>query len=324
VACKVLITRSFTEIAMHPGRILGIIMGLVILVAVFLLPISGPDTLFGVVGPTLGNLGALQSTSVQLMVFSYLVIISFILLVIAGVVGFFPLGAGVLGIIGMAMLTVGPFIAGVDVAWNVAFYVLWIASIICLAASFWHRRGTQAQAAQSQVVNVNVPPPPPPAPAPQPPSSSQRSTIIVSPNISVKTGTTEEISKFPEPTPVEKAPEEKLPAPEPMPAAVAVAVEEVAEEKPPVEPAEPTEVEEEEELEKPETYTPEEAMEMYKMLKDRAESQANEKAKDALNKLKFKDVTGKAWKIDGQTNNWTYYDGKRWRKGTPPPVLETE
>jgi hypothetical protein len=307
---------------MHPGRILGIIMGLVILVAVFLLPIWGTDTLYGLVGPALGSLGALQSYPVATIVFTYLWIISFILLVIAGVVGFFPLGAGVLGIIGMAMLTVSPFLAGVDVAWNVAFYVLWIASIICLIASFWHRRGTQAaQAPQSQVVNVNVPPPPPPAPAVQPSSSSQRSTIIVSPNISVKTGTTEEISKFPEPTPAEKAPEEMLPAPAPAPAAtVPTQVEEVAEETPP---AAPTEVEEEG-PEEPASYTPEEAMEMYKMLKDRAESQANENAKDALNKLKFKDVSGKAWKIDGQTNNWTYYDGKRWRKGTPPPVLETE
>lgn len=285
---------------MHPGRILGIVMGLVILASVFVLPIfASQDTLYGVVGPLLGAFGDIQYLPYELMVFDYLLVISFILLVIAGAVGFFPLATGVLGIVAMAMLSIAPSLLSLDVSWSVAFYVLWITSIIALGASFWHRRATQAP---SQVVNVNVQQPPPTTPPPPPPPatqpSAQRSTIIVSPTISVKTGTTEEKSPAPASTQAEKVTDEKSPA------------------------STPTEVEKE--LGTPASYTPEEAMEMFMMLKERAESQPDEKAKEAMSKLQFKDVSGKAWKIDSQTNNWVFYDGKKWKKATPPPVLETK
>lgn len=84
---------------MHPGRILGIVVGLAMLGVIFSLPITMAGyTLYGIVGQLLGNMGALQSLPYQQMVWGYGLVVSFILLAIAGVVGFFPLGTGVLGV----------------------------------------------------------------------------------------------------------------------------------------------------------------------------------------------------------------------------------
>ncbi len=46
----------------HPGRILEIVMGLVILATIFLIPF-GSKTLYGTVGPLLGNIGGFQASA---------------------------------------------------------------------------------------------------------------------------------------------------------------------------------------------------------------------------------------------------------------------
>jgi hypothetical protein len=134
---------------MHPGRYLGIVMGLVILAGVFALPFGsapGAGTLYGVAAPVLGDLGGLQASgNAQLVTFGYLLVISFILLVVAGVVGIFPLGTGVLGVVGMALLSVAPGMiypnaGSILPSGGAGFYLLWAASVIALGASFWHRR----------------------------------------------------------------------------------------------------------------------------------------------------------------------------------------
>jgi len=65
----------------HPGRILGIVMGIVILAAIFLLPFnSGPGslTLFGRVSPTLGDIAGIQSLpDPNLIAFTYILIVAF-------------------------------------------------------------------------------------------------------------------------------------------------------------------------------------------------------------------------------------------------------
>jgi len=53
---------------MNPGRILGVIAGIIILVAVFALPFWGATespTLYGSVGPLLEDLGAIQQSGDQ-------------------------------------------------------------------------------------------------------------------------------------------------------------------------------------------------------------------------------------------------------------------
>ena len=85
----------------HPGRMLGIVLGLVILVTIFLLPFGTTNTnsLYGTAGPLMSNLGAAQASGTATATFDYILVIAFVLLVIAGLVGIFPLGTGVLGVV---------------------------------------------------------------------------------------------------------------------------------------------------------------------------------------------------------------------------------
>lgn len=151
---------------MNPGRILGIVAGIIILVAAFTLPFGQMDgaTFFGIVSPLFGNLGVIQQSGDQALIgITYVYIVSLILLVIAGVVGFFPLGSGVIGIIAMAILTVAPIVIFPGTSfvlsdYGIGYFVAWAASIVALAASFWKARLDKATVA----VTVNAPPPPPP------------------------------------------------------------------------------------------------------------------------------------------------------------------
>ncbi len=131
----------------HPGRILGVVMGLVILASIFMLPFINepPTTLYAIARPLLENIGLIPSMGDQTTVaYAYIIVISFILLVVAGVVGVFPLGTGVLGIIGMGFITLAPFFLTpfgiLQPVWGLGFYAIWFASIISLGASFWHGR----------------------------------------------------------------------------------------------------------------------------------------------------------------------------------------
>jgi hypothetical protein len=142
---------------LHPGRILGIILGLIILVTIFLVPFGSADTstLYGKVGPWISNLGTIQSsyTSADLT-YAYIFIAAFILLVIAGLVGLFPLGTGVLGVVGMAIITVAPYVVYPNGPTHLdpgaGFYVIWVASIASLGASFWHRKKQPANVTVAQ------------------------------------------------------------------------------------------------------------------------------------------------------------------------------
>ncbi len=130
--------------SLHRGRVLGIIMGLVILVAIFLIPFgTGSSTLYGQVGPVIGNIAGVQSSGYPAQTtYDYVLIVAFIILVIAGVVGLFPLGTGVLGVVAMAMLSVAPSLifpnGPVKLEIGAGFIVVWAASIISLGGSFWH------------------------------------------------------------------------------------------------------------------------------------------------------------------------------------------
>ncbi len=152
----------------HPGRILGIIMGLVILVTIFLIPFDGSGkTLYGIAWPMLSNLGSTQSSGDSAaLTYSYIWIVAFILLIVAGVVGVFPLGTGVLGVIGMALISVSAYLVypngPTTLSTGAGFYVIWAASIISLGASFWHGKKKEAAPPVSvtvtQTQTVGAPP----------------------------------------------------------------------------------------------------------------------------------------------------------------------
>ncbi|MGP8056745.1 MAG: zinc ribbon domain-containing protein [Nitrososphaerales archaeon] len=128
---------------LRPGRIVGVVMGLVILAAILLLPFgSSSSTLYGIVSPMIKNLSTVQSSGdTATLAYNYTRIIAFVLLVIAGLVGFFPLGAGVLGMVGMAMITISPFLiypnGPYTLSTGAGFYVAWVASVVALVASRW-------------------------------------------------------------------------------------------------------------------------------------------------------------------------------------------
>ena len=118
-------------------------MGLVILAAIFFLPFGGgSSTLYGNISPMIKNLSTTQSSGdTAKLAYDYTWIIAFILLVIAGVVGVFPLGTGVLGMVGMAMITISPFLiypnGPYTLSTGAGFYVIWVASVVSLVASRW-------------------------------------------------------------------------------------------------------------------------------------------------------------------------------------------
>ena len=127
----------------HPGRVLGLVVGLAILVTLYFAPFSGGSTLAHTAGVLLGNTGTINSGGAQVVASNYITIVAFILLFIAGIVGIFPLGTGVLGAVAMALLTLSPFVIYPSVAqpaYGTAFYALWFESVVALAASFWHGR----------------------------------------------------------------------------------------------------------------------------------------------------------------------------------------
>ena len=137
---------------------LGIVLGLVILATIFLLPFGTTNTasLYGTAGPLISNLGAVQASGTATATFDYILIIAFVLLIIAGLVGIFPLGTGVLGVVGMAIITVAPYAlfpnGPVKLDPGTGFYLIWVASVLSLGASFWHGKKKVAAAG----VNVNV------------------------------------------------------------------------------------------------------------------------------------------------------------------------
>jgi hypothetical protein len=134
----------------QPGRILGAVMGLVILGALFALPFQEKPskTLYQMASPYLGNINQIPSLgNPQQVVYAYILVASFILLTIAGLVGFFPYGAGVLGLVGIGLAAIhtylyAPFL-GLSVEMGLGFYVMLGASIVALAASFWHVEKTK-------------------------------------------------------------------------------------------------------------------------------------------------------------------------------------
>jgi len=142
----------------HPGRMLGIVLGLVILASIFLLSFgtTNTQTLYGTVNPLISNMGAVQASGTATATYDYILIIAFVLLIIAGLVGIFPLGTGVLGVVGMAMITVAPYAVfpngPVKLDPGLGFYVMWAASVVALGASFWHGKKKEGAAP----VNVNV------------------------------------------------------------------------------------------------------------------------------------------------------------------------
>ncbi len=157
----------------HPGRVLGIILGIVILAAIAFLPFgsTNTDTLLSRFSSTYGNLNTIQDNgTTQDIISAYILLVASIVLIIAGLVGVFPLGTGVMGVVGMALITIAPYLevggSFITSDYGIGFVVIWIASIVSLGASFWHGKKKSDVTVQQNVVVQSPNPPPSPGPTP--------------------------------------------------------------------------------------------------------------------------------------------------------------
>lgn len=100
---------------MDLDRVIGIVFGLMILMAVFLLPfgrftlpsgqVSG-QTFFLTVRQLIESIMVSIQQPTGLLLYEIMLIISFVIMVIAGIIGFYPMRSGAIGILGMIIVTV--------------------------------------------------------------------------------------------------------------------------------------------------------------------------------------------------------------------------
>lgn len=138
---------------MRLGRIVGVFIGLAMLLVVFLVPFAAipgyvqrGETLYTAFSGALAGVSQVQSGNTAGNAGAVLLLaIAGLIITIAGCIGFFPLGAGVLGVVGMGMLTAGPYFTGQissfsAVSFGPGFYILWVASVAALVMAFVGRQ----------------------------------------------------------------------------------------------------------------------------------------------------------------------------------------
>lgn len=134
---------------MRLGRLVGIGIGIVILLVVFFVPFAAipgyvehGETLYTAFSGALANVPQVQNSGSFADAGAILLLaVAGLLITIAGIVGIFPLGTGVLGAVGMSLLTFGPYFTGhvsnySAVSFDIGFYALWIASVAALVMTF--------------------------------------------------------------------------------------------------------------------------------------------------------------------------------------------
>ncbi len=129
---------------MDKDRIAGIALGIVILMAVFLLPFGSfqlPSgqlngvTLFNMVMQLAGSLGGAQQP-VNLWIHEILIVVSFIILVIAGALGIYPLRSGAIGVLGMILITISSIfnpVLGFNIpSYGAGYFIVWGVSVAAI------------------------------------------------------------------------------------------------------------------------------------------------------------------------------------------------
>jgi hypothetical protein len=130
---------------MDRDRVAGIAIGLVIIVAMFLLPFGSfpllsdqPSgaTLFSMATRFLEDIAGGVQQPTSLLIYEVVILISFIILVAAGALGFYPLRSGVIGILGIVLVTTvtifNPVLGFNIPSYGVGYFVVWGASIAAI------------------------------------------------------------------------------------------------------------------------------------------------------------------------------------------------
>jgi hypothetical protein len=130
---------------MDRDRIAGIAIGLVIIAAIFLLPFgSFPPTsnqpsgatLFSMVTRFLEDIAGGVQQPTSLLIYEVIILLSFVILVAAGVLGFYPLRSGVIGILGIILITTvtifNPVLGFNIPSYGAGYFIVWGASIAAM------------------------------------------------------------------------------------------------------------------------------------------------------------------------------------------------
>ncbi len=142
---------------MRAGRIAGTVTGIAMLVALFLIPfgtipgfIAHNSTLYSAFRNATTGLPQMQSAGNAEIAATFITIAAGILILIAGLLGAFPLGSGIIGILGMTVLTAGAYSTlGISSSSGMTFgpgyYIIWVASAAAFCFSFLLRgHGTES------------------------------------------------------------------------------------------------------------------------------------------------------------------------------------
>ncbi|MEM2930290.1 MAG: hypothetical protein QW797_05465 [Thermoproteota archaeon] len=126
---------------MDRDRIAGVALGLVIILAMFLLPFGsfllpsgqlGEATLFSMVAQFVGNIVNGVQQPMNLLIYEIIILASFIILIAAGALGFYPLRSGIIGILAMILITTvtifNPVLGLNTPSYGAGYFIIWGAS----------------------------------------------------------------------------------------------------------------------------------------------------------------------------------------------------
>lgn len=166
---------------MDLDRIVGIVFGLLILLAVFLLPFGSfrlpsgqpsETTFFNTVRQLVESIITDVQQPANLLLYNILIVISFIFSVMAGLLGFYPMRSGVMGIFGMMLITVvsmfNPQLGFNIPSYGAGFFTAWTFSIAGIVIgkiqpqmrrklSFLSSKASSKTAVEQPVENVSPP-----------------------------------------------------------------------------------------------------------------------------------------------------------------------
>ncbi|MCX6654437.1 MAG: hypothetical protein NTY03_04865 [Candidatus Bathyarchaeota archaeon] len=124
-------------------RALGISLGLVILGSVFLIPFSyrgaRPLTLYEVSRAITEFWREIPRLTEPVIALNYVFLLVFVMLVFAGLMGFFPLVSGLTSVLSMAVMSFSLFFLGSGIVVGSGYYVIWAVSVVMLCMGIWRK-----------------------------------------------------------------------------------------------------------------------------------------------------------------------------------------
>jgi hypothetical protein len=162
---------------MDTDRVAGIALGLVIILATFLLPFgsfmlpsgqTGETTLFNMAVQFVQNIANGVQQPMSLIIYEIIILVSFIILIAAGALGLYPLRSGVISILGVILLTTvtvfNPVLGFNMPSYGAGYFTVWGASVAAIVIGKFRpsaRRKVAAVVSQppaEEVVETSSPP----------------------------------------------------------------------------------------------------------------------------------------------------------------------